>query len=337
MVTRRSQYRLARRRERLHLVEGLLVAILDIDEVIQVIRTSDDSEAARTRLMEVFDLSQVQAEYILELRLRRLTRFSRIELETERDELHREIEELEAILADPARIRLRGLRRARGDRGEVRHPAAHAAHRGARRPSRRRRSRSARAAAPDLEIADAPCRIFLSTTGRIIRVDLPEDGSRAAGSEATQQARRHPVGRWMRRAAPKSVRSPRSADSFGSPPSTCRPCRRTPIQLAAGARIADYLALANKKERVLGLVSLTSEHPIALGTAQGVVKRVAPGLPAKPDFEIIALKPGDEVVGVAQGPESDDLVFVTTRCAAAALSRRPPFARRVFPPAAWRA
>jgi DNA gyrase subunit A len=83
------------------------------------------------------------------------------------------------------------------------------------------------------------------------------------------------------------------------------------VQLAAGARIADYLALADKKERVLGFVSLTSEEPIALGTAQGIVKRVAPGFPSRPDFEVISLKPGDEVVGVAQGPESDDLVFVT--------------------------
>src|SRR3546814_13262517 len=66
VVTRRSEYRLARRRERLHLVEGLLIAILDIDEVIQVIRASDDGEQARGRLMDVFDLSQAQAEYILE-------------------------------------------------------------------------------------------------------------------------------------------------------------------------------------------------------------------------------------------------------------------------------
>ncbi|MFZ8385258.1 DNA gyrase subunit A, partial [Staphylococcus aureus] len=72
VVTRRSEYRLARKRERLHLVEGLLIAILDIDEVIQVIRSSDDGEQARTRLQEVFDLSHPQAEYILELRLRRL-------------------------------------------------------------------------------------------------------------------------------------------------------------------------------------------------------------------------------------------------------------------------
>jgi DNA gyrase subunit A len=77
--------------------------------------------------------------------------------------------------------------------------------------------------------------------------------------------------------------------------------------------MSDYLALANKKERVLALVSLTSDSPIALGTAQGVVKRVAAGgYPSKPDFEIISLKPGDEVVGVAQGNEGDELVFVSS-------------------------
>src|SRR5690606_16152306 len=100
VVTRRSRFRLARREERLHLVEGLLIAILDIDEVIQVIRSSDDSEQARARLRDVFDLSEPQAEYILELRLRRLTKFSRIELETERDKLQQEIAELKELLAD---------------------------------------------------------------------------------------------------------------------------------------------------------------------------------------------------------------------------------------------
>src|SRR5690606_23613371 len=86
-------------------VEGLLIAILDIDEVIQVIRTSDDAETARTRLQTVFDLSELQAEYILELRLRRLTKFSRLELEKERDQLLAEIAALELLLSDPQRVR----------------------------------------------------------------------------------------------------------------------------------------------------------------------------------------------------------------------------------------
>ncbi len=105
VIIRRTRFRLARRKERLHLVEGLLVAILDIDEVIQVIRRSDDSEQARTRLMDIFELSQLQAEYILELRLRRLTRFSRIELETERDALLAEIAYLEELLGSEHLLR----------------------------------------------------------------------------------------------------------------------------------------------------------------------------------------------------------------------------------------
>lgn len=99
VIRRRSEFRRKKALERLHLVEGLLLAMVDIDEVIQVIRSSDDAEAAKTKLIAVFDLDEIQAQYILDLRLRRLTKMSRIELETERDDLKRRIEELERILA----------------------------------------------------------------------------------------------------------------------------------------------------------------------------------------------------------------------------------------------
>lgn len=99
VIRRRSEFRRKKALERLHLVEGLLLAMVDIDEVIQVIRSSDDAEAAKTKLIAVFDLDEIQAQYILDLRLRRLTKMSRIELEAERDDLRRRIEELERILA----------------------------------------------------------------------------------------------------------------------------------------------------------------------------------------------------------------------------------------------
>lgn len=99
VIRRRSEYRKKKALERLHLVEGLLLAMLDIDEVIQVIRTSDDADGAKSRLMVVFDLDEVQAQYILDLRLRRLTKMNRIELEAERDDLKKRIEELTRILA----------------------------------------------------------------------------------------------------------------------------------------------------------------------------------------------------------------------------------------------
>ena len=83
------------------------MAILDIDDVIAIIRTSDDTAQARARLMEVFELSETQTNYILEMPLRRLTRFSRIELETERDKLVATIAELTEILDNPEQLRTR--------------------------------------------------------------------------------------------------------------------------------------------------------------------------------------------------------------------------------------
>jgi DNA gyrase subunit A len=98
VIRRRSLYRRTKAVERLHLVEGLLVAILDIDEVIQIIRSSDDTANARERLMEIFDLSEIQTNYILEMPLRRLTKFSRIEIETEAQKLKDTIAELTKLL-----------------------------------------------------------------------------------------------------------------------------------------------------------------------------------------------------------------------------------------------
>lgn len=311
VVTRRSRYRLARRQERLHLVEGLLIAILDIDEVIQVIRASDDTAQARSRLIDVFDLSQLQADYILELQLRRLTRFSRIELETERDKLRAEIAELEALLADPARIRTQvgvELDEVAERFGTPRRTLLTEAG-----PSIATTAAARKAAAGvSLEIADAPTIVVLSTTGRTVRVDLAE-----AVDGLTPPARRS-----KHDAILTTIRGTTRGE-LGAITSRGRLIRFTPVdlpsvpansvQLAAGARIADYLGLADKKERIVGLVSLSSEHPIAIGTRQGVVKRVtAGGYPNRPDFEVIALKPGDEVVGVGQGPDTDEFVFVAS-------------------------
>ena len=308
VVRRRSEFRLARRRERLHLVEGLLVAILDIDEVIQVIRQSDDGEQARVRLKDVFDLSDLQAEYILELRLRRLTKFSRIELEAEADKLRAEIEFLEGILADPARVAQLvsdELKEAAEKFGTPRRTLLTEA-RGA--PVS---AAAARRSTPLLEIADAPCEVLLSTTGRAIRVDVASEDA--------------PVGAPRRRSKHDAIRSritTTSRTEIGAVTNLGRLIRFTAvdlpsvpansIQLAAGAKITEYLAIG-AKERVLGFVSLDSDRPIALGTRQGVVKRVAPGgYPGKPDFELIALKPGDEIAGVSQGSDDEELVFVTS-------------------------
>ncbi len=105
VIRRRSQFRLDKARKRAHLVEGLLKAINVIDEVIALIRGSEDRAAARVGLMaEPFEFSIDQAEHILDMRLGQLTRLARIDLETEMETLRQTIAELEAILGDEARL-----------------------------------------------------------------------------------------------------------------------------------------------------------------------------------------------------------------------------------------
>src|SRR5580692_2905133 len=106
VITRRSEFRLKKARERAHIVEGLLKAIDMLDAVIAAIRASEDRPAARTALMaEPFSFSEQQAEHILDMTLGRLTRLGRSNLEEEMEELRRTIAELESILGDPARLR----------------------------------------------------------------------------------------------------------------------------------------------------------------------------------------------------------------------------------------
>ncbi len=101
VLVRRSRYELRRARDRAHILEGLLIALDHLDEVVHIIRQSPDVETARTRLMASFGLSAVQAQAILDMPLRRLTALEREKLVAEYEELLREISRLESLLASP--------------------------------------------------------------------------------------------------------------------------------------------------------------------------------------------------------------------------------------------
>ena len=105
VTLRKALFQRAKAEDRLHLVEGLLIAILDIDHVIAIIRQADDAAAARIGLTQAFELSELQANYILDMQLRRLTKYSRIELEGERDELSARIAELTLLIDSEERRR----------------------------------------------------------------------------------------------------------------------------------------------------------------------------------------------------------------------------------------
>ena len=100
VVTRRTQYELNKAEERAHILEGLLIALDNIDEVIRIIRNSKTVQIAKSELMERFKLTDVQAQAIVDMRLRALTGLEREKLEAEYQELMKQIERLKAILAD---------------------------------------------------------------------------------------------------------------------------------------------------------------------------------------------------------------------------------------------
>jgi DNA gyrase subunit A len=318
VVRRRTSHRLGKSKDRLHLVEGLLLAIVDIDEVIQIIRGSDETAQARERLMTVFDLSELQANHILELRLRQLTKFSRIELEGERDDLQRRIEELTAILESDARLRTlvseelgEVAERYGTDRrtrltdqddlavlaASVTDPAA--------------ASGSKKGLGLALEITDDPCWAVLTTSGRMGRTP----GGAGGREELADPSKR------TKHDAFASLVPATARGEVGAVTSAGRMIRVNVMDLpqlevrsgfpdpAGGAVAGEFLSLG-KGERLVALAPLSTV--LALGTRRGVVKRVQPEYPLnRDDWEGIALKPGDEVVGACAAADDDALVFLT--------------------------
>jgi DNA gyrase subunit A len=311
VTRRRTEFRRRKREERLHLVDGLIIALLNIDEVIQVIRTSDDAAEAKRRLMEIFELSTIQAQYILDTPLRRLTRYDRLELEREQETLRAEIAELTSILESEEKLR----QLVSDELGDV-----------AKRFGTPRRTillESAGAAVPTavpLEVADDPCHVLLSATGLLARIP-------------SERAVAQPPGQPSRAAhdALTSVVTATTRGTVGVVTSAGRMLKLNVLEipalamsasapsLAGGAPAADFVSL-ERDETIVALACtqlVDAGEPgagLALGTADGVVKRVLPEYPQNRDeFELITLKDGDRVVGAAQVPAEDAvLVFITS-------------------------
>jgi DNA gyrase subunit A len=300
VVRRRTSYRRRKAAERLHLVDGLLIAILDIDEVIQLIRGSDDRSQARARLIDVFDLSELQADYILDLQLGRLTKFSRIELEKESEHLRATIDELDAILADDAL-----LRSVVGD--ELDEMAQQFGT--PRRTVLLEAAGQAVAAAAPLEVADDPCWVLLSATGLLARTtdDTPFGEIRRAKHDtiiaAVRTTARGQIGLVT---SGGRVRRLSVVEIPSIPPTSSAP------HLQGGVPLRELVHL---DDRALTLMTFDDDGPgLALGTRAGVVKRVKPDhLSNRDEWDLLTLADGDEVVGAAPLLTGDEqLAFVTS-------------------------
>lgn len=301
VVLRRSKFQLAKASERLHLVRGLMIAIADIDDVITIVRTSEDAAEARERLMAAFELDEVQANYILDMQLRRLTKYSTIELEKEADDLNQTIARLSEIIDDPAVLRSvvsKELDQVAREFGTPRRTVLLAA------------GAPPKAVEQPLEVPDDPCWILLSGTGLVARTDvatpLPEEGRSAhdvvvSALSATARAEFGVLtnkGRILRRRAIELPTVPLGV---------------TAPSLQGGSLVAELWSL-DEQETPLGLASLDPDGPgLALGTRNGRVKRVRPEVLARDAWDVIRLEDGDEVVGALQlNDESLHLAFITS-------------------------
>ncbi len=303
VVRRRSLHRRTKALDRLHLVDGLLVAILDIDEVIQVIRTSDDAAEARERLMSVFELTETQTNYILDMPLRRLTKFSRIELEAEQETLRATIAALTEIIDSESLLR----KTVSDELAEIAKQFGT--------PRRTVLLESAGAPSPTavpLEVTDDPCWVLLSSTGLLARTltddPLPTEGARAKHDVLVSAVRATARGEVA------AVTTAGRLLRLGVLDVPAVPATVSAPNLSGGAPVSEFLSL-DKDEQVVALSGLDADSPgLALGTEQGVIKRVVPDHPQNKDtWEVISLKPGDRVVGAVElTTEERDLVFVTS-------------------------
>ncbi|MET0468596.1 MAG: DNA topoisomerase IV subunit A, partial [Aeromicrobium sp.] len=300
VVRRRTTFRRGKAADRLHLLDGLMLALVDIDEVIQLIRGSDNRTEAKERLMTVFDLSDIQATYILDLTLGRLTKYDRIEVEKEIAELRRTIEALDAILASEVL-----LRTVVGD--ELADMATTFGT--PRRTVLLESSGQTKTSASPLEVADDPCWALLSTTGLLARTtdDAPIGAvDRRVKHDTIQSAVRTTArGEIGVITASGRVRRLSVLDLPALPPTAQSP------NLQGGVPLSDVVAL---DAAPLALMSFDTEGPgIALGTRHGIVKRVRPEHLRSDEWDLISLADGDVVVGAAElGTGDEQLAFVTS-------------------------
>jgi DNA gyrase subunit A len=305
VVRRRCSYRRRRAQERAHLVEGLLIALDNIEEVVQVIRSSQDTEEARRRLVDIFDLSEVQAGYILDMPLRRLVALEVQKLADELAELRTTIDELTAILDSDAALR----ELVSDELAEV------AATYGT--PRRTLLLEAADMPAADavpLEVEDTPCLVLLSSTGLLARTASADPLESAPAARAKHDVVVSCVAATARGTV-GAVTDHGRLLKLGVVDLPALPPTAGPPSLRGGAPVSEFLDLL-PGEQVLALVTLgTGDGPwVALATQQGVVKRVNRDFPAKGDsWDIVRLDDGDRVVGATElATGAEDLVFVTS-------------------------
>ena len=305
IVTRRSRYDLERAKERAHILEGLLVALDNLDEVIDLIRRSRTAETARTNLMRRFKLTEIQAQAILDMPLKRLAALERHKLQEEYKEKQQQIRYLTALLKSPAKIRdviREELVALKGKYGDARRTEIAGAR--------------GKVGAEEL-IPDVPVWVAVTEAGRVARV-ADEGGPPALPDKLDRAAL--PVA--LLRASTRDILYVFSADGHFA----AYPVHQLPegaVWEGAGRAIGDLvsrsgpfpavaaLALPPARSEASGEAEGRPEY-LFLATRRGMVKRVAVAdLPMVGFGTVIGVAEGDAVVGAAWTTGTDEVVLVT--------------------------
>jgi DNA gyrase subunit A len=294
VVTRRTQHRKDKKDARLHILEGMLKALANIDEVIRIIRAAPDASTAQVNLMKKFKLDEIQADYILSIPLRRLTKFDQIELNEEKIKLTDEVKELSKILSDDKELRAVIATELTAVKKQLDRPRRSVLVGGSLAEHIAEAKKAV--ASISLEVADEPCVISLTAKGSIVRNAKPV---RNALSTATTTTRGKFIvvtnkGRAFRIDA---LHVGEKAAAVGSV---------LPSALAAGEKCVAVTPVTLEDGKTGG---------IALGTKRGVVKLQPVNWPKNSDiFDIITLADGDEIIGArwVSDVETTSYVFVSS-------------------------
>ncbi len=306
VVVKRTEYRLRKAEERLHLVEGLLIAIDNIDEVVSIIRHSADGVEARTKLMERLGLSQVQAEYVLDLQLRRLTALSYSQLVDEKKLLETTIAELQKILGSEQRRRtivLKELEEIVGKYGWERRSEIISSDDLPDLDALQQLS----AADQSARYPDDPCVVSLTSSGLL--------GREPQGTSKSYSPTRHDV---LDSVVLTTLRQPVLSITAAGKLLSITAADVPEVGGRSRGKAAGEVTDADRNDAVVAsFANAGAEAPtphIMVVTAQGMAKRLDRSMLAelKSGRPVIKLATADRVVAAFEVAEGDEVVFVTS-------------------------
>lgn len=309
VVRRRTEFRLDKARRRLHLLEGLLIALDAIDLVVSIIRSSQDAAEARQRLMEQLDLSEVQAVHILDMQLRRLTALAKLELEREAASLRGDIADYERILASDQRRRTIVLKELEELVAQFPTP---------------RRSRIVKPEdLNDITMAEVHSELAASRVDEPTAVTLSHSG--VIGREPVEGPRKSTFGRHdvlLQRVATTTGGQLWSVTNRGRILSASVDSIGEVTGRSRGSNVGDVFAL-DRGEVIRTLVTSPPSTddvpaPLMLVTVHGVMKRleIAELVSTAPGRTVMSLKTGDSIVATFPAPDETDVMVIASNAQA---------------------